>query len=548
MFLKGFNPYKEEDTEKYEGFRWWAGLTFSDILDKAADIYPENTALSDGKILMTYSQVRDKVDRLAISMMRLGIKEQERVLVQLPNWNEFVYSYFAVQKIGAIPVLLIDRYRQYEINHLCQLTGATAWILPERYGKTDYLPIIDDVLNDNPLLKNIILVRGENHEHYSNLEIMIEDTDLTENSLFELSERRPHPLQVAHMAPTGGTTGIPKVVPRTHNDCLCGVEYAARAWELTSYETCLIAGPVGHDLSFTKGICGTIFTFGKMVILDSSVMEDICRIIEQEKVTAIVWVPTLASRLVNFEGLKNYDLSSLKKMHCGGGVSRPDMVRAVNEKLECTFYNGYGGTEGMSCLTRSSDDFETICSTVGKPTCPYDIYKVVDKDGNELPQNTSGELLIKGPSVFTGYYNSPEENEEVFEKDGFFRTGDLAIIDESGYITLTGRIKEMINRGAESISSVEIENLIITHPDIINVAVIGMPDPDMGERACAYIQIKPGANLNFEDIISYLKGQKASVLQLPERVEFIDDLPLTKAKKIDKSALMIDIKKKLGVS
>jgi len=548
MLLHGFTPYREEDAEKYDKYRWWPGLTFGDLLDKAADVYPDKEAFVDGESRLTFSQARAKTNRLAISLMNLGIKPLDRVLVQLPNWNEFVYAYFALQEIGAIAVLLIDRYRQYEISHLIQLTAAIAWVVPEKYKKIDYMPIIHDVLRDNPQLQHVILVRARDHEGFLNLEKLIEHCELSEDNLAKLDETRPDPMQVAHMGPTGGTTGLPKVVPRTHNSLICGAEYATRAWEFVTDDICLLAGPIGHDLTFTKGFISGVFTFAKLVFLDSMDMGDICKTIEQEKITAIVWVPTLASRLVHYEGLGDYDLSSLKKMHCGGGASLPDLIKDVREKLGCIYFNAYGGTEGQTTITRSNDDLETIFRTVGRPTCPYDTYKVVDKDGKDLPSNTPGELLIKGPGVFTGYYKNPEENEKVFDKNGFFKTGDVAKIDDAGSITLTGRVKEMINRGGESISATEIENLIIDHPDVVTVAVIPMPDPEMGERVCAYIQPRPRADLNFEKIISFLKEKKASVLQLPEHIEFIDGMPFTKAEKIDKRALREDIKKKIGIS
>jgi non-ribosomal peptide synthetase component E (peptide arylation enzyme) len=209
------------------------------------------------------------------------------------------------------------------------------------------------------------------------------------------------------------------------------------------------------------------------------------------------------------------------------------------------FFNGYGGTEGMTTITRARDPLEVICTTVGRPTCPYDTYQVIDPKGKTLPLGAEGELVLKGPGVFTGYYNNPEENKKVFTKEGFFRTGDLARINEKGYITLTGRIKEMINRGGESISATEIERLITRHPGVAAVAVIPMPDPLMGERVCAYVQPKAGARLTFEEIISFLKGQKASVLQLPERIEFIDAMPYTGVQKTDKRSLQEDIAKKL---
>jgi len=543
--LDGFTPYRTEDAERYKRLGWWGDLTFGDILDRAADRYPDKEAFVDGASRLTFAEARDRVNRLAISLMNLGIEPTARVLVQLPNWNEFAVVYFALQKIGAIDVLLIDRYRPYEINHLIRLTGATAWVLPWKYRKTDYLPIIKEVLKESPQMKNVILVKGGNQREYLSLEALIEDAELTEKKLSALAQRRPDPMQVAHMGPTGGTTGLPKVVPRTHNDLICSSEYAAKAWKMDAQDTCLLVGPIGHDLTFTKGFLGSVLAYGKTVFLDSTEVDDICRSIEKEKVTALAWVPTLARRLVGFEGLDNYDLSTLKRMYCGGGASLPDLIKDVSEKLGCAFFNGYGATEGQTTLTRSGDQLETLYTTVGRPTCPHDSYKVVDREGKELPANTSGELLIKGPGVFTGYYKNAEENEKMFDKNGYFRTGDVAKIDENGNVTLVGRIKEMINRGGESISAVEVENLIAGHPEVGLVAVVPMPDPEMGERVCAYIQPRPGTELTFEKIISFLKNRKASVIHFPERIEFIDAMPLTKAEKVDKGALVKDIEKKI---
>jgi len=550
--LKGFTPYQEKDAEKYNRLGWWAGLTFGDILDKAADVYPQKEALVDARSRFTYSQLRETVNRLAIGFMDLGIKTTDRVLLQLPNWSEFVSSYFALQKVGAIPVLLIDRYRQYEINHLLRLTGATAWIVPERYKKIDYLPIIEDVLRDHRKgkgkAKQLILVRGKRYKGYHNLETLIERSELTKGNLNRLAKRRPDPMQVAHMGPTGGTTGLPKVTPRTHNDFLCRVEYTARAWELTSMDSMLICAPVGHDLSFSIGLCPTLFTFGKMVMLDSTQPEDVCLIIQKERISAVAWTPTLASRLINFAGLGEYDLSSLRKMYCGGGASSSQLIRDVSQRLGCIYVNAYGGTEGMKIQTRLDDDVELVCRSVGKPACPYDSYKIVDTKGKGVPRNTQGELVVKGPGIFTGYYRVPEENKKAFDKHGFFRTGDLAMMDDGGNITITGRIREMINRGGESISAVEVENLISNHPDVAAVAVIAMPDPVMGERVCAYVQPKGGTEIDFEKIISFLKSNMASVLQLPERIEFMDFLPLTRANKVDKKVLLEDIQAKISRS
>jgi non-ribosomal peptide synthetase component E (peptide arylation enzyme) len=548
MAVEGFNAHRKEDVEKYYKFGWWLGITLGDMFDKATDLYPGKEAIVDGNSRLTYSQLRDKVDRLAIALIKLGIEKQDRVLLQLPNWSEFVYSYFALQKIGAITVLLIPRHTQMDVVHLCHLTGATAWILPEKYRNIDYMPIINDVLQASPQLKHVILVRGEGKEQFPNLEKLIQNAELSEDSIHELADGRPDPMELAHMGPTGGTTGLPKVAARTHNDLICDVEYKARAWELNNNDICLTMAPVGHDLTFTVAICGTILTFGKLVLLDSTMPEDFCKAVQREKVTCAVTVPALATRIANLESLKDYDMSSLLKLHVAGAPSPPDLVRAVHEKIGCKYVIGLGSTEGLNCMTRLDYDLDSICNTSGRPCCPYTEYKIIDQGERELPLNAEGELVAKGPDVFSGYFNAPEENKNAFTKDGFFKTGDLAKIDDLGNIRITGRIKDIILRGGENIIPAEIEKLIITHPGVEDVSVIGMPDKELGERICAYIKPVSGAKLSFEEIISFLKGKGASVLQLPERIEFIDSMPLTKVGKADTRALKEDIKRRLGIA
>lgn len=546
--LEGFTEYKKEDAEKYNTFRWWLGITWGDLFDKATDLYPNKEGLVDSRSRLTCAQLREKVDKLAISLIKLGINKGDRVLVQLPNWNEFVFSFFALQKIGAIVVLLLPRYMQAEISHLCNLAKPRAWILPEKYGKIDYSPIIEHVLKENPQLEHIISVRGKGTGRFINLEQLISDADLGEDSLRELANRKPDPMEVAQIMPTGGTTGLPKASPRTHNSYICNVEYHSRAWEITIQDTLLVITPVGHGMALHWGIGGALFNYAKLVLLDSTEVEDICKAIQQEKVTAIPTVPALVTRLVNFEGLGKYDLSSLKKISVGGASSTPELVKSVYEKLGCKFISGFGSVEGTCIATRLQDSIETACYSVGKAVCPYDTLKIVDQDGRELPRNVEGELVSKGPGIFTGYFKSPQDNKDIFTRDGFSKTGDLAKIDDFGNIRITGRIKDIIIRGGETISAIDIENLISLHPGVEDVGVVGMPDKVLGERICAYIQPNAGAKLTFDEIISFLRDKGASVLQLPERIEFVDSIPLTKVGKADKKALREDIKKRLGMT
>jgi 2,3-dihydroxybenzoate-AMP ligase len=546
MPIQGFEPYKPEDVERYVKYRWWLGLTWGDMFDKATDLYPRKEALVDDAARFTYRELREKVDRLAIGFMGLGIKERDFVLLQLPNWHEFIFAFFALQKIGAIVVLLVARHGLSEINYLSSLTHPVAWIGPDRYKNTEYLAMVQQAMKENKELRHLISVRSPQNTAFTPLEGLIEGSELTKSSLEALAARRPDPLEVSIILPTGGTTGLPKAVPRTHNDYIASVEYHTRAWEVTCNDTMLTAAPVSHAQAIHNCVGGAFFHCAKYVLTDSTDAADICRVIEREKVTAFPTVPALVHRIMSMENLKDYDLSSLTRIYAGGAPSTPELVKSVYEKVGCKFVNALGSSEGPAAMSRLDADLETICTTVGEKDCPYAQVKIVDQDLQELPPNKEGELITKGPNIFNGYFKSEEENRNVFTQDGFFRTGDLAKIDESGIITITGRIKETILRGGETLSAIGIERLVSSHPAVADVAVIGMPDKALGERICAYVKLKDGASLSLEELVTYLRGIGASVLQLPERLELIDSIPLTKVGKADKKILKEDIQRKLG--
>ncbi|HEY3277629.1 MAG TPA: AMP-binding protein [Syntrophorhabdaceae bacterium] len=542
MAIEGFTEYRKEDREKYNLRRWWLGMTWGDLFDKATDLYPDKIGLVDGTGSFTYKELRDKVDRLAVSLIKRGIKPKEWVLLQFPNWHEYIISFFAMQKIGALTLLLIPRHNQTEINYMASLTRPVAWMVPDRYGKIDYAPIIDDVLKENPQLKDVIYVRGKKGPF---MEDLIAEGQLSKENLKALEARRPDPDEVSHIMPTGGTTGLPKASVRTHNSYITNVEYHSRLWEITSHDTLMVITPVAHSMAMHWGIGAAFLNFAKLVLLDSTTPEDICTWIEKEKVTAMPSVPALITRVVSMENLSSYNLSSLSKISVGGAPSTPELVRTVYDKLHCTFINGFGSSEGTNMATRPGDPIEVICNSVGRPACPYDTIIVVDDEGREVPPLVEGELVSKGPGVFTGYFKSAHENEGTFTPEGFFKTGDKARKDEKGNITITGRIKDIINRGGEKISALDIENRLSAHPAIRESAVVGMPDAVLGERICAYVVLRPQAALTFEETVAFLKNGGASVQQLPERIEFVNELPTTKVGKVDKKALREDITRKM---
>ncbi len=541
-----FPKHKAKDVYQYTKTRWWLGLTLGDILDRTADVFPNKEALVDDRVQLTYSELRNKVDHLAIGLMNLGIEKGYTVLLQLPNWAEYVYSYFALQRIGCIPVILISGYKQLEVSHLGLLTEAKAWIVPDRYRKVDYLSFIGEVRQKNPQLRHVISVRGEKGREgfTASLESLME-RGATPADRSEMRKKKPRATDVAHIIPSGGTTGLPKGIPRTHNDYICNVEYLHKAWEMTINDVCLLVVPVGHNLALLN-VAGSILMGYKLVLLDSTKPQDICSTIEREKVTFIPTVPTVVRRVLESEQIYDFNLSSLEKISAGGEPSAPDLIRGVYQKLNCTYINEFGMSEGLLCRTSLTDDIETICQTVGKPCCPYEQIKIVNGMGKTLPPDQDGELATRGPGIFAGYLKDPEENKKSFLRGGFFRTGDRARIDRSGNLRITGRIKDIIIRGGENISPAQVEELLCSHPGIADAAVIGMPDKELGEKVCAYVRLTEGAKMDPEGIKSFMESQGASKLLIPERFEFVSTLPMTEAGKHDKKTLREDIKRKMG--
>ncbi len=540
-----FPRHREEDAREYDQNRWWLGTTIGDVFTKTTDVFPEKEALVDDRVRLTYRELREKVDRLSIGLMNLGVRRGDTVLLQLPNWHEFVCSYFALQRIGAIPVLLISGYKQLEVSHLARLTEAKAWIVPEIYRKINYVSFIKEVKGNNPQLQHIISVRGEKRNGFTTPFEDLISQEFSKADQIKLSGQRPEPTDIAHIIPSGGTTGLPKGIPRTHNDYLCNVEYLHKGWEMNTKDVCLLIVPVGHNLALLN-VVGSIFWGYKLVLLDSTRPQDICKTIQSEKVTYMPTVPSLVKRIIEMEQFQDYDLSSLKKISAGGEPSPPELIREVYRKLKCIYINEFGMTEGLLCRTKLTDDIETICNTVGKPCCPYEQVKILDEKGRELPPGQDGELVAKGPGIFSGYLKNPEENSKSFTHDGFFRTGDQARMDHSGYLKITGRIKDIIIRGGENISPTQVEELLCSYPGIADAAVIGMPDSELGERVCAYVKPAPGVTLEPEKIKEFMESRGASKLLIPERFEFVEDIPLTQAGKHDKKFLREDIKRKIG--
>ncbi|MEE8473421.1 MAG: AMP-binding protein, partial [Dehalococcoidia bacterium] len=387
--------------------------------------------------------------------------------------------------------------------------------------------------------------RDEAPEGTLSLSKLMAEARVDEGSGEYLRRFRPSPDDVIHLAPTGGTTGLPKLVPRTANAHLTKAHYFCQAFGKGPEDVDLLFAPINHDAPQLATVGSMVLLGTKIVLSPSTRINDILEAVERERATFTFLVPALLTDVLYAPDRDKYDISSLKTVVSGGAHCPSELVKAVTEQLSFKFFNCYGQTEGAGVGTRADDPLDVIAYTVGKPFCPHDKYRVVDDDGNELPQGEIGELATLGPCIFSGYYKSDEENKQVFTRDGFFRSGDMAKFDPQGHIIITGRKKDIINRGGEKVSAVEVEEMIIRHPKVMRAAVVGMPDARLGERVCAYVQPMPGESLSFEEIDSFLKAEGASVMVLPERVEVLDTFPVTAMDKTDKESLRKDITGKL---
>jgi len=545
MVFDGFTPYDPKAAQLYEKKRWWLGITLGDMFDKASDLYPQREALVGSGKRYTWAQLRRLVDSMAYNLLKEGFQRGDTVLLQLPNWPEFTIAYYALQKAGLVMVLLTVNHTAREIAHLANLTQPKGWILPDHYRKIDYLSLIQEVKAENPMLEKVILVGEEVPEGSLRFDDLLETDAEVGEIRTALDQARPDPGDVCQILPSGGTTGLPKGAPRTHNDYLCNIEYKSKAWDMNANDTCLVAATVGHNLALLVCITGSVYHGAKQVMLDSSYPEDFCQMVQDEKITCTGLVPTLISRIVNFENLGKYDLSSFKKIYVGAANSPPELVKSVEEKIGARYINAFGMVEGVLAQSRPDDSIEIRCNTIGRPCCPYDDLVTLDATGKKNPPGVEGELSANGPGVFTGYLKNPQANRDSFTPDGYFRTGDLAVIDDRGIVRITGRIKDIIIRGGENIAARDVEDLISSHPGVEYVAVVGMPDPDLGEQVCAYIKPVEGASLTHEEVVAHLDKMKASKIHYPARTQIVQEIPLTAAGKADKKILKRDIEEKL---
>jgi 2,3-dihydroxybenzoate-AMP ligase len=519
----GFPP---EFAERYRREGYWRGEVLGDLLREWAARDPHRVALVAPGGRWTYRELDERADRVAAGLAGLGIRPGDRVVVQLPNGPDFPVVSVALFRLGALPVYALPSHRRAEIGYLCQHAEAVAFITSDVRQGFDYRLMARQVRDDVPGLRHVV-VAGQPGGFLPLAEL-------------ETAPARdlpaPRPDLVAFFLLSGGTTGMPKLIPRTHDDYAYQLRATAEGLGVDEHGVYLAALPVAHNAALgCPGLLGTLRAGGKVVMSASPSPDEAFDWIEAEGVTLTTLMPPLVLLWLEAAPYAGIDFSGLT-IQVGSARFAPELATRVLHELGARLTHWFGMAEGLLTYTRMDDPESVIVHTQGRPLAAADELRVVDENGEEVPPGQTGELLTRGPYTLRGYYRAQEHNARAFTADGFLRTGDLVRLTPDGNMIVEGRLKDVINRGGEKISAGEIEDHLIAHPAVREVAAVAMPDEILGEKVCVFV-VPAGTPPSLAAVQALLRDRGLAAYKLPERLEVVADLPRTKVGKVDKGTL-----------
>ncbi len=544
--LDGFTPFPPAFATRYRDKGYWLdrplGAYFHDRFTEFAD----RLAVVSGAERISYAALDGRIDHLARHLVDLGIAPGERVIVQLPNVPEFLYMYFALQRVGAIALLALPAHRRHEIGHFAAFADAAGCAIQDRAGDFSYLDMARDIQAETPGMRHIFVLgdaAGPGCHSIRDLLAAAPGAGAAALDAIDIDPDQPAVFQLS-----GGTTGVPKIIPRTHNDYVLNSIGCAGANHMDADTKLLVCLPIAHNFPLASpGIQGVFVHGGLAVLAPSPRAADILPLIEAERISHLELVPAALIRLLHDETFDDFDTKSVRLVNTGGQRLQPEVAALAEEK----FANGavqevFGMAEGLVMLNDVTDPPEIRFEVIGPPWCADDEIKLIDDEGREVADGEPGEMACRGPYTLRGYYNLPDHNARVFTEDGFFLTGDVMRRHSDGRYVVEGRKKDLINRGGEKISAEEVENMLLGHAMVRNAACVPMPDPVLGERTCVYVIAAPGAEPSLDDLCRYLLDQGLAKFKLPERLELVDRFPLSPFGKVSKKDLAEAIAAKLA--
>jgi non-ribosomal peptide synthetase component E (peptide arylation enzyme) len=528
---------------------YWTNETFFDFWDRNAREFGDREALVDSRYRLTWAEAKAEVDAIAATWVTMGIPKFARIIIQSPNSVYGFLSRIACERAGLISLTVYPYLRQRELEYMVQRTEASAVVIPHVYRNFDYLEMYKGLKDRFPHLTQIFLFDNDVPQNapdgtYS-LTRQAEQTAADGIDASALEERRLDPLwNVGLLTSTSGTTGLPKLVEWPVAPRVCTSKGRVDIWNLTKEDTTLAIAPHAGGAAGTLTYFAAPLVGAKTAMLEEFSPEGALELIEKERATAIGVVPTHLVRMLEANPAE-HDLTSLRFIRSAGGYLSPQIAEEAERAFGAVITSDLG-TQDMGSVSgcRVEDPKELRRRTVGRMLPGNDV-RLMDEDGNEVPPAEPGILYFRGPHAPAGYYRDEELTATVFDQNGWTSTGDIVKFDQ-GCLWILGRAKDMIIRGGQNIYPAEIEGLLNEHPSVAAAAVVGYPDREMGERACAYVILKEGQSVTFEQMGDFLRGKGMAMYKLPERLEVIEAFPTVgDSGKIDKKALKQDIEQKV---
>ena len=523
--------------------------TIGEALCAAAEQWGDRDAIVSvhQHIRLTWAQLLEQVDRLASNLIELGLEPGDRIGIWSPNCVEWVLTQFAAARAGLILVTINPAYRLREAEYTFNKVGIRALVAAERFKSSDYLAMVETLAPELAISKPGHLESAK----LPTLEVAIKLGAASRPgwiSFDALASRPTNGEQLARRAQTlnahdainiqftSGTTGMPKGATLSHHNILNNGYFVGARQDFTAEDRLCIPVPLYHCFGMVMGVLACL-THGAAMVFAGDAFEprSVLKAIESERCTALYGVPTMFIAELSEPDFDSFDLSSLRTGIMAGAVCPEPVMREVIERMNMRDVTiGYGMTETspISFQTDPDDPLEKRVETVGRVQ-PHLECKLVDEAGNIVPVGTPGELCTKGYSVMIGYWDDPQRTAEAIDADGYMHSGDLATFDEQGFGAIVGRIKDMIIRGGENIYPREIEEYLLSHPKVEDVAVVGLPDEKYGEEVCAWIRLEADAQMSEEELRDFCRGQIAHY-KVPRYVRFVDAFPMTVTGKVQK--------------
>lgn len=535
--------------QKHEQFTesgHWDDRTLLEYVEDAVETSPGRTAVVDNRGSYTYVELSEAATDLVRGLAALGVGRDDVIAHQLPNRNEGAVLHLAALKLGAVVNPIVSIYRGSEVGYMLEKLETTVYVAPRQFKGFDYADMALDLAEDRPYLEHVITVDEDVDDPLVTTFEDVREAGAADDATLEDESLDPNDLSLVQF--TSGTTGRPKAVMHTENTLLSSQNGQIGRLGLDADDIVFTPSPIGHLTGIQHGYRLAFMLGTTCVFQEQWDPETALAWIEGESCTYMAGATPFVRDMATHDNLPAYDTSSLRRIMTAGAPCPKEVVRQAHENFETvTVCRGWGQTENTLPTVNAPDaPAAKLRTTDGQPYGGMEARIRKPDDAEDALAGEEGELQVRGPFLFLGYLDDPERTADSFTDDGWFKTGDTAIIDEDGYVTIKGRIKDIIIRGGENIPVRETEEYLHEHPKVVDSAIVAMPDERLQERACAYVlPADPDDPLTFDEMIGFLEEQEIATQKLPERLEIVDELPMTASGKIQRYKLREHIAEEL---